>query len=141
MIKYFVMQAELLLIIYPCRNFVSVTPHHPEASLLTLLLYIEWFHIFWPKSKALLANFIFYWCHFGFSFTTWKVSVFGVFLVCIQSECGKIRTKLQIQTLSTLYFVHNETGNKLERLGTRKNLLQIPWMNFNHLERDETRCN
>ena len=26
-------------------------------------------------------------------YTVWKVSVFGVFLVCTQPECGKIRTR------------------------------------------------
>ena len=28
----------------------------------------------------------------------WKVSVFGVILVCIQSECGKIRTRITLNT-------------------------------------------
>ena len=41
---------------------------------------------------------------------TWKVSVFVVFLVCIQSECGKIRTR-KIPNTDTLYvvWIHKNT--------------------------------
>ena len=36
------------------------------------------------------------------SFTAWKVSVFGVFLVRIQSECGKIQTR-KIPNMDTFH--------------------------------------
>ena len=55
-------------------------------------------------------------------FTVWKMPVFGVILVCVQSECGKMRTSIT-PNKDTVYVVDFETVDHEANLKSIEKLL------------------
>ena len=67
----------------------------------------------------------------------WKVPVFGVILVCIQSECGKIRTRITPNT-DTFYAVNNLTLMELNQYGPFIAFLLLKNESQNQIQRIKT---